>query len=122
MSRFTDELYRGWLRQNGQGVPRHSRGMGQRPMSSLPRQEGPTAEGAAPPGRPRQIGAGAVNAPALAGPQHTPALPPRGAGDNAEPPSPARHDKQAVYGDQSKKDTAALFLTSNEDYYLGGSR
>ena len=104
MSRFTDELYRRWLRQNagaaggGQAQRRTpeagSRGMGQRPMVILSRPECPMAQGAVSPGRPRHQSAGAMHPPALPVPGHSPALLPRGAEDNAQPALPARHEKQ----------------------------
>ncbi|PJI97561.1 hypothetical protein CLU85_2353 [Acidovorax sp. 69] len=123
MSRFTDDIYRHWLRQNSQGTPRRAaagdaRGMGPRPMSSLPRPTYPTAQGAASPGRLSPSGAQPPHSPALAGLEPAHGDPPRGAAA-ANDGTYSRHEKQnsaAVdYVDN-------LFLKQNEDYYPGGSR
>ena len=96
MTRFTDDLYRQWLRQQGYA-------MGRSPMSTFGRPTCPTAQGATSPGRPQPLGAGASPSPALSGPVHSPYLPPRSAADRAQPTVLARPDKQkSDYVDKSK--------------------
>lgn len=109
VSRFTDDVYRHWLRQNSQGTPRRAaagdaRGMGQRPMSNLPRPAYPTAQGAAPLGRLSQPGALPAHSPALAGPEHPHGGPPRGAAA-ANESRYSRPEKQGIdYVDNSNAD------------------
>ena len=117
MSRFTDDVYRHWLRKNSQGAPRRAaagdapRGMGQRPMSGLTRPTYPMAQGAVPPGRPGASGAGSVHSPARSGPEHPSAAPPRGAAA-ANDDRYSRHEKQGIdYVDNQ-----------NADYYSGEER
>lgn len=117
MSRFTDDVYRHWLRQNSQGTPRRAaaggvaRGMGQRPMSNLPRPAYPTAQGAAPLGRLGQFKAQPTPSPALAGPEHPHGAPLRGA-DAANDSPYSRPEKQGIdYVDNQ-----------NADYPRGGGR
>ncbi|ACM33324.1 hypothetical protein Dtpsy_1867 [[Acidovorax] ebreus TPSY] len=96
MTRFTDDLYRQWLRQQGYA-------MGRSPMSTFGRPTCPTAQGATSPGRPQPLGAGALQSPALSGPVHSPYLPPRSAAVKTQPTVLARPDKQKLdYVDKSK--------------------
>lgn len=100
MSRLTDTLYAQWLRANGSGMPSRAaagaraRGYGAQPHGRAIPRDVPGDQGAVSPARPQPASARGLIFPALAVPEHSPALSPRGAADNASPALPARHEKQ----------------------------
>lgn len=110
MKSFAQRTYEAWLIQNGSRLS----AAGGQPAS---------ARGSRRQAKRRAVRGAAVLSGGAPAPLIIANTLPRGASDNAPSALPARHEKQVLSPNPGyEKMPGPIFLTGNEDYYLGGKR